>query len=131
MQVEVDDVVVAVVVDEPRADVTDPRPGGVLVGELEHAHVAAVAAGPFDLAPRRGVVAGGGNDLDEGVTEGVDRVPKPEVSDAVVVERVMYAEKALEGRRGRVQIDRRDHCLTKPGNCHAPDARDRQLRTVG
>ena len=131
VQVQIDDVRMAVVVHQPRACLLHPSPSAVGVGQLEHAHVAAVAAGASDLPPCRGLVLRRRHDFDEGVAECIDRVAQAEVADTQVIERIVYAEVLLERRCRGIKIDRRDHCLTKPGECHAPDARDCSPGPVG
>src|SRR5205807_9771504 len=92
--------------------------GRVRVGELEHAHVAAVATRPRYLPSRGCVVLRRRDDLDEGVAECIDRVAQAEVADPSVVERNVYAEVLLERRCCPVEVDRSDHCLPKPRKCH-------------
>src|SRR5262249_45701683 len=66
----------------------DSSPGALEARDLEHEHVAAVAAEPVEPAPGRGPVLGRRDDLEEGVAEREDGVSQSEARDARVGERL-------------------------------------------
>ena len=87
-----------------------PGAGGVEVVELEHDHVAGVAALAVEVPARGGPVPGGGDHLDEGVPERHHGVAQPEGARPRVAERGAEPELASgagwrrrrgRGRRGR------------------------------
>ena len=66
----------------PHSELASPLARRRQVGDLEHQHVAAIAAAALDQAPGRGVRPLGRHDLQEGVPEREHGVAQAEVADA-------------------------------------------------
>ena len=81
---------------EPCRQVGRAPAGGRDVVELEHDHVAAVAAAAVEVAAGRRVVLQRRDDLDERVPERHDRVVQPEGADAGIPERLGEAERGAQ-----------------------------------
>ena len=100
--------------DLPNAQLAGPRPGGLDVTDLEHEHVAAVAAAPLDPPPGCGVLGDGRDNLEEGVAEREDGVAKAEMGDVRVGERLVEVELGSQAPGDGVEVPCRQDRLAKP-----------------
>src|SRR5436190_23015681 len=89
-------------------------PRALEVLEVEHHHVAAVAAVAVQVAPGGGVRLHRRDDLKKAVTDREDRVRQAEHAHARVAKRLWESERCLQLARGALELTRDEHRLAKP-----------------
>jgi hypothetical protein len=113
VQVVVADVVEVEAPDGADAERAHPLARGLQVVELEHDHVAAVAAAALEVPAGGRPVLLRRDDLDERVAERHHRVAQAEVRDAGIVERVAEAELLAQRARDGVEVTGDEDGLTE------------------
>ena len=120
MQVHLPHVVERDFEDLADAQVADALARRRQVVELEHRHVAAVAAAPLDQPSGGGVLLHGRDDLEERVAEAEDRIPQPEVAHARIGERLAQPEPFAQLAGDSVEVAGSEDGLAKPKHPRHP-----------
>jgi hypothetical protein len=97
---------------------SDPEPAGTLtccgrVLDLQHRHVATVAAPPLEQPSGGRAVLHGGDELQESVADREDRVAQPEVADRGVGERLVQGKFRPQQLHRAIEVTDCDHGLAQ------------------
>jgi hypothetical protein len=91
-----------------------PRAGRRQIENLEHQHVAAVAAAPLEQAAGGGAAPDGRDDLEERVAQREHRVAQAEPIHTGIYERLAQPELGPQCVRHRLELARGQHSLSEP-----------------